>query len=150
MGPVYQARGLSVGAVTERLRDPVARRAAYACDVTYVTSKQVAFDYLRDGLERRRQKGRLALRIARLRREPQTAQLLLRGLCFGVVDEADSVLIDEARTPLILSGPAARSDSSESTARPDSWCYASVANTARSRRRLSRRWTPGSENSGRN
>jgi preprotein translocase subunit SecA len=112
MGPVYEALGLSVGAVTERLRDLAARRAAYACDITYVTSKQVAFDYLRDGLERRRQKGRLALRIARLKREPQTA-LLLRGLCFGIVDEADSVLIDEACTPLILSGPAARSDSSE-------------------------------------
>jgi preprotein translocase subunit SecA len=78
-----------------------------------VTSKQVAFDYLRDGLERRRQKGRLALRIARLKREPQTTQLLLRGLCFGIVDEADSVLIDEACTPLILSGPAAKGDSSE-------------------------------------
>jgi preprotein translocase subunit SecA len=113
MGPVYEALGLSVGAVTERLRDPVARRAAYACDITYVTSKQLAFDYLRDGLERRRHKGRLALRIARLKREPQTAQLLLRGLCFGIVDEADSVLIDEACTPLILSGPAASSDPSE-------------------------------------
>ncbi len=113
MGPVYQALGLSVGAVTERLRDPAARRAAYACNITYVTSKQVAFDYLRDGLERRRQKGRLALRIARLKRKPQTAQLLLRGLCFGIVDEADSVLIDEACTPLILSGPAARSDAGE-------------------------------------
>ena len=113
MGPIYAALGLSVGAVTERLRDPVARRAAYACDITYVTSKQVAFDYLRDGLERRRQKGRLALRIARLKREPRTAQLLLRGLCFGIVDEADSVLIDEACTPLILAGPAGRSDSNE-------------------------------------
>ena len=111
MRPIYQALGLSVGTVTERMRNPAERRAAYACDVTYVTGKQVAFDYLKDGLQRRHQKTRLAGHIARLQGDPAPQQqLLLRGLCFAVVDEADSVLIDEARTPLILSGPAGPSD----------------------------------------
>ncbi len=92
MGPLYTALGLSVGAATEGQRDAGARRAAYACDVTYVTAKQLGFDYLRDGLARGRRGG------GQTRDEP----LLLRGLCFAIVDEADSVLIDEARTPLIL------------------------------------------------
>jgi len=107
MGPIYRALGLSVGAVTESMTQPAERQAAYACDVTYVTGKQVAFDYLKDGLQRRHQKSRLAEHIAHLRGDPAAQQqLLLHGLCFAVVDEADSVLIDEARTPLILSGPA--------------------------------------------
>ncbi len=111
MRPIYHALGLSVGTVTERMKKAAERQAAYACDVTYVTGKQVAFDYLKDGLQRRHQKSRLAGHIARLRGDPAPQQqLLLRGLCFAVVDEADSVLIDEARTPLILSGPAGSSD----------------------------------------
>ena len=110
MRPLYQALGLSVGTVTEKMTQPAERRAAYACDITYVTGKQVAFDYLKDGMQRRQQKSRMAGHIARLQGEPPRRQLLLRGLCFAVVDEADSVLIDEARTPLILSGPAGPSD----------------------------------------
>ncbi len=110
MAPVYRALGLSVGTLTEKITDPAQRRAAYACDVTYVTGKQVAFDYLKDGLQRRVQKSRLAGHIARLRGEPAQQPLLMRGLCFAVVDEADSVLIDEARTPLILSGSAGPND----------------------------------------
>ncbi len=112
MRPIYEALGLSVGTVTERLAGWEARREAYACDITYVTGKQVAFDYLKDGLIRQRQKGPLALPIARLRGEQAPQRLLLRGLCFAVVDEADSILIDEARTPLILSGPAGTGDHS--------------------------------------
>ena len=106
MGPIYRALGLTVGTILERQKDTAARRAAYQCDVTYGTNKQVAFDYLRDGLARRNQRGRLQPGIERLRRDPHPPdRLLLRGLCFAIVDEADSVLIDEARTPLILSGP---------------------------------------------
>jgi preprotein translocase subunit SecA len=106
MGPIYRALGLTVGTILERQKDAAARRAAYQCDVTYATNKQVAFDYLRDGLARRNQRGRLQPGIERLRRDQQPQdRLLLRGLCFAIVDEADSVLIDEARTPLILSGP---------------------------------------------
>jgi preprotein translocase subunit SecA len=106
MGPIYRALGLTVGTILEREKDAAARRAAYQCDVTYGTNKQMAFDYLRDGLVRRNQRGRLRPGIERLRRDPHPPdRLLLRGLCFAIVDEADSVLIDEARTPLILSGP---------------------------------------------
>jgi len=107
MGPVYRALGLSVGTVRDCDGNDESRRAAYACDVTYVTNKQVAFDYLRDRLALGGRGGQLRLRLRRLsgeksgRREP-----LLRGLCFAIVDEADSVLIDEARTPLILSRTA--------------------------------------------
>jgi preprotein translocase subunit SecA len=102
MRPLFAALGLRVGAVTESERDPARRRAAYACDVTYATSKAVAFDYLRDGLERRRRPAGLSGAAA--------SELLLRGLCFAIVDEADAVLIDEACTPLVLAsrggGPA--------------------------------------------
>jgi len=110
MRPIYQALGLSVGTVTEKMTQAAQRQAAYECDVTYVTGKQVAFDYLKDGLQRRHQKSRLAGHIARLQGDAMQQVLLLRGLCFAVVDEADSVLIDEARTPLILSGPAGPSN----------------------------------------
>jgi preprotein translocase subunit SecA len=107
MGPLYRALGLSVGAATERDPDLVRRRAAYACDVTYGTAKAVAFDYLRDRLARGRARGDLALRIDRLSGSAGARDdLVLRGLCFAIVDEADSILIDEACTPLILSGAA--------------------------------------------
>jgi preprotein translocase subunit SecA len=106
LAPLYQAFGLTVG-VSQADQDPAARRAAYACDVTYCTNKQVAFDYLRDSLVLRDRPGQLHLLCERLYQEqPRNAQLLLRGLCFAIVDEADSVLIDEARTPLILSSAA--------------------------------------------
>ncbi len=105
MRPLYEALGLTVGAVPERLRDPAARRAAYACDITYGTAKQIGFDYLRDRLMRRGRAGRLPMSLERLRGDRSgPEQRLLRGLCFAIVDEADSVLIDEARTPLILAG----------------------------------------------
>jgi preprotein translocase subunit SecA len=104
MGPVYRALGLSVGTVRDRDEDDDVRRAAYACDVTYVTNKQIAFDYLRDRLARGRHSGRLKLRVHQLSGDDSgRTGPLLRGLCFAIVDEADSVLIDEARTPLILS-----------------------------------------------
>jgi preprotein translocase subunit SecA len=79
------------------------RRGGYACDITYCTNKQVAFDYLRDRLTlgNRRDRVRLALEPA-YASDSRMKKLLLRGLCFAIVDEADSVLVDEARTPLIL------------------------------------------------
>jgi preprotein translocase subunit SecA len=106
MRPLYAALGLSVGAVTEADKDAASRRAAYACDVTYGTAKVIAFDYLRDRLERGARRDPLALRLEGLHRQrTRAAGLLLRGVCFAIVDEADSVLVDEARTPLILSRP---------------------------------------------
>ena len=103
MSPLYARLGITTGNVLEREPDEQARRAAYACDVTYVTNKQVAFDYLRDRLA-----GAGTRQLAReLGLVDEDRGALLRGLCFAIVDEADSVLIDDARTPLILSRPGA-------------------------------------------
>ncbi|BBO70916.1 hypothetical protein DSCA_48460 [Desulfosarcina alkanivorans] len=102
MGLLYRALGLSVGTVTQRM-DLEQRRAGYASDITYCTNKQVAFDYLRDRLLRGNDRNRLRLQLnASSADDTRQERFLLRGLCFAIVDEADSVLIDEARTPLIL------------------------------------------------
>jgi preprotein translocase subunit SecA len=111
MVPLYARLGIDVGIVVEAEPERAARRAAYACDITYVTNKQVAFDYLRDSMTGRGD-ARLADRLGLEATGPGGAdgQPVLRGLCFAVVDEADSVLIDDARTPLILSRPGALAD----------------------------------------
>ena len=104
MKPIYEMLGLTVGAVTHEL-DPAARRSAYACDVTYCCNKELAFDYLRDRLAVGRHPNRIQLQLERLYGDTtRLRQLVLRGLCFGIIDEADSVLVDEARVPLIISG----------------------------------------------
>ena len=104
MEPVYSALGLTVGAVVHGM-DQEERRAAYACDVTYCTSKELAFDYLRDRLALGQHTSRLRLQVERLSSDcPRVRQLVLRGLHFAIVDEVDSVLVDEARTPLVISG----------------------------------------------
>lgn len=100
LGPIYRALGLSVGCVLEEQEEPE-RRAAYNADITYVTGKEVAFDYLRDRLTLEGQPGFGSRALDRLF-EASGARLRLRGLGFAIVDEADSVLIDEARTPLII------------------------------------------------
>jgi preprotein translocase subunit SecA len=102
---VYEMLGLSVGAVTQDMNEEQ-RRGAYACDVTYCTAKELVFDYLRDGVGRRAHASDLHARAAQLSGEQHKAPVL-RGLCMAVVDEADSILIDEARTPLILAQAAA-------------------------------------------
>jgi preprotein translocase subunit SecA len=90
MGPVYQFLGLSLGIIQHGL-DPAQRRAAYNCDITYVTNNEVGFDYLRDNMAW------------------QVEDLVQRELYFALVDEVDSILVDEARTPLIISGPSQES-----------------------------------------
>ncbi len=103
MRPLYEALGLTVGVVTDKM-DIEARRAAYACDITYCSNKQVAFDYLRDRVARGTAFNKLRLDLEHINDTPSPCNsLMLRGLCFAIVDEADSVLIDEARTPLVLS-----------------------------------------------
>ena len=103
MAPLYKFFGLTVGTITEGM-DAAQRRAAYACDITYCTNKQLVFDYLKDrlilGQQARHGHGGLEALHAE---HPRSRQMLLRGLCFVIVDEADSVLVDEARTPLIIS-----------------------------------------------
>ena len=101
--PVYEALGLTVGLVVHG-QPPEARRAAYAASVTYCTNKDLVFDYLRDRLFAGRHRGAARQMIRGLTRESADGALLLRGLHVAIVDEADSILIDEARTPLILAG----------------------------------------------
>lgn len=101
LGPFYRALGLSVGSVTQE-SDRDARRRAYACNVTYCTAGQLVFDYLRDRLRRGRMRNDLELRAAELVSGDAEVSLL-RGLCMAIVDEADSILIDEAGVPLIIS-----------------------------------------------
>ena len=85
MGKVYKFLGLTVGVAISGMEDDD-KRKAYACDITYGTNNEMGFDYLRDNLKSR------------------TEQMVQRTLNFGIVDEVDSILIDEARTPLIISG----------------------------------------------
>lgn len=101
--PVYDFMGLTVGTVTEGvgLKE---RQAAYRADVTYCSNKQLAFDYLKDTLVLGQESRAMHLKLEGLYNEmPRSNRLTLRGLCFGIVDEADSVLIDEAKTPLVIS-----------------------------------------------
>ena len=90
MGKIFSFLGLSVGVITSG-QDPVAKREAYACDIVYGTNNEFGFDYLRDNMA--------------FRGEDRSQ----RGLNYAIVDEVDSILIDEARTPLIISGPAEES-----------------------------------------
>ncbi len=100
----YRALGLTVGYVTQPMQSP-ARRDAYACDITYCTAKELVFDYLRDSVAAP-QRSALEQCAAELSGAP-APQRLLRGLCMAIIDEADSILIDEARVPLVLSQAAA-------------------------------------------
>ena len=88
MGRLHRWLGITVGRVGPDIEDFEAKRTAYACDVTYGTNTELGFDYLRDNMAR------------------QAEQRVQRGFNFAIVDEVDSILIDEARTPLIISGPA--------------------------------------------
>ena len=87
MGEIYQFLGLTVGCIVPNLPEPD-RKAAYACDITYGTNNEFGFDYLRDNMKF------------------EAERMVQRDFNFAIVDEVDSILIDEARTPLIISGPA--------------------------------------------
>jgi preprotein translocase subunit SecA len=106
MGPVYRELGLTVGVVIAG-QSAQQRRDAYACDITYCSNKELAFDYLRDRMLLAETAGDLTLKMEAVSSaSPRSRQLRLRGLHFALIDEADSVLIDEGRTPLIISGTA--------------------------------------------
>jgi preprotein translocase subunit SecA len=113
MGPIFQRLGLTVGCVKEGM-DSSPRRAAYASAITYVTPKQLMFDYLRDRIELGSKAGcglRTELEVAMARSAPANRRgFYLRGLQAAIVDEADSVLIDEAVVPLIISRQEAAPD----------------------------------------
>ena len=89
MGQIYNFLGLKVGVIVHGLDDEQ-RKAAYDADVTYGTNNELGFDYLRDNMKYRLE------------------DMVQRGHIFAIVDEVDSILIDEARTPLIISGPSGR------------------------------------------
>jgi preprotein translocase subunit SecA len=102
MEPLYRFFGLGVGVVCQGMpRDQ--RRQAYAQAITYATNKELAFDYLRDRVAVQARGSRLQQSLRRLSGAADGGETVLRGLYFGIVDEADSVFVDEARTPLILS-----------------------------------------------
>jgi len=110
MAPLYNALGLSVGVVTADMSEPE-KSEVYQNDIVYMTNKQAAFDYLRDRMVMGEHPSSLYLQVEKLLEEsPRTDRLMMRGLCFAIVDEADSVLVDEAVTPLILSAPARQKD----------------------------------------
>jgi len=90
MGPIYEFLGLSVGVIQHDMSDEQ-RKIAYACDITYGTNNEFGFDYLRDNMKY------------------SLDELVQRPFYYAIVDEVDSILIDEARTPLIISGPAEES-----------------------------------------
>lgn len=103
MQPLYKRLGLVAGSVTES-SDINMRYKIYRGDIVHTTNKQIAFDYLRDRIEISNNTGHCRFQFKQIERELQkTDALLLRGLCFAIIDEADSVLIDEAITPLIIS-----------------------------------------------
>src|SRR3954454_1981825 len=87
MGQIYKFLGMSVGVIVHGLDDEE-RKAAYACDITYGTNNEYGFDYLRDNMKY------------------ELTQMVQRGHSYAIVDEVDSILVDEARTPLIISGPS--------------------------------------------
>ena len=101
MQPLFERLGLRVGSVIGGM-PPSMRRQSYGCDITYCSAKEMVFDYLKDHVAAGPTAHRLRLQLNGLLGRP-APQLLLRGLHFAIVDEADSVFIDEARTPLILS-----------------------------------------------
>jgi preprotein translocase subunit SecA len=104
MQPLYQRLGLTAASVVDGMVKEE-RRKNYQCNIVHTTNKQIAFDYLRDRLEIGKDTGYLKLQFRHIEDEIEqgkNGQLLLRGLCFALVDEADSVLIDEAKTPLII------------------------------------------------
>ncbi len=104
MTPLYEALGLSVGIITHDA-ELSERRQTYACDICFCSNKELTFDFLKDRLVLDGSENTRVLQAALLTKDSQWAEkLLLRGLHFAIVDEADSVLIDEARTPLIISG----------------------------------------------
>jgi len=104
MGELYRAMQITVGCVVHDM-PPSGRRRAYSCDVTYVTNKELTFDYLRDRLTLSDRLDPSLLQMEYLHSPAQRSRrILLRGLHYGIVDEADSILIDEVRTPLIISG----------------------------------------------
>ncbi len=140
MGPLYRFFGLQVAAIVHGMtRDE--RRAAYANEVTYASNKELAFDYLRDRSALGDRAGPLHLAAESLldRKASRADGCVLRGLVFGIVDEADSVFIDEARTPLILSATVGGGPGREASEQALAWAAQMVEGTDYEFERAARR-----------
>jgi len=114
--PLYSRLGLTASWVIDGMT-PEQCQNAYQADIVHTTNKQIAFDYLRDRIEMGEDTGDLRFQYRQTQRRLQPGvedKLLLRGLCFAIVDEADSILIDEANTPLIITRQIPNADSAES------------------------------------
>lgn len=115
--PIYDALGMSAGCVLPDMADDT-RRSVYKSNIVHVTGKQIGFDWMRDELLAGARQNRLATRLGLLTADrsnalPPASQPLLPGLCMAIVDEADSLLVDEARTPLVLAQLRALSTEAE-------------------------------------
>ena len=102
LDPIYRFLGISAGAITNEL-SPGQRIAVYGRDIVYASNKEIAFDYLRDRIVLGPQASVLRMKLRKLDSDGVQKPITMRGLHFAIVDEADSVLVDEARTPLIIS-----------------------------------------------
>jgi len=102
--PLYQQMHLTSASVVDGM-DAEARKQAYQCDIVHTSSQQIIFDYLRDRVEMGDDIGKQQIQLKHLQRSQAdtSSVFLLRGLCFTIIDEADSLLVDEAKTPLIIS-----------------------------------------------
>ncbi len=114
MGRIYRFCGLNVAHIAQGM-SAAERRAAYLADITYCTNKEITADFLRDRLVLGRLRGLSSTLLTKIARADQSIidRLVQRGLNFAIVDEADSVLVDEAITPLIISGPAPNPEQAE-------------------------------------
>jgi preprotein translocase subunit SecA len=114
MGRIYRFCGLNVAHIAQGM-SAADRRAAYLADITYCTNKEITADFLRDRLVLGRLRGLSSTLLTKIARADQSIidRLVQRGLNFAIVDEADSVLVDEAITPLIISGPAPNPEQAE-------------------------------------
>jgi preprotein translocase subunit SecA len=120
MTPLYKSLGLTVGIIVQGMEDD-ARRAAYRCDIVYATNKELGFDYLRDQIKLHDAGKQKKIDTMLLLNRKDTSPVM-RQLNYAIVDEADSILVDESRTPLVIAG--------ESTPSPMAWAYEWADNLA--------------------
>ena len=115
MTPLYAALGFRVGVIVAGMNDDERLAATYACDIVYGTNKELGFDYLRDQIKLHTRNQHQKIDALTLLNRRESHEPVMRQLNYALVDEADSILIDESRTPLIIAGPSGPS--------PTGWAY---------------------------
>lgn len=124
MGVIYRQLELTVGCIQTPM-EPPDRKVAYACDVTYGTAKEFGFDFLRDRLKKGSSETSLYQSVTQLESTSDDSGVVQRGTHYALIDEADSILIDEARTPLIIALPQV---SDPATVNLYRWCDSAIRN----------------------